>query len=80
MILYWKSKLKVFGEEKTFRKITLADLDDDDLASLHAGSYMALPDRDTAGRAVMFASTQEFVYKERHNMVRVRPTTLVCGN
>lgn len=69
MALYWKSKLKIFGEEKAFRKITLADVDGDDLASLRAGSYMALPNRDAAGRAVMFASTQEFVYKERQTMV-----------
>jgi hypothetical protein len=77
MALYWKSKLKIFGEDKAFQKITLADVDDDDLASLRAGSYMALPTRDVAGRAVMFSSTQEFVYKERQNMVS--HSAAACG-
>ena len=71
MVAYWKAKLKAFGQDKTFKRTTLDDLTDDDLASLREGTYTVLPNRDKAGRAVFFAWTQKLVYKERNNVVRV---------
>lgn len=70
MVLYWKSKLSVFGEERAFRKVSFRDLSDDDLASFRNGSYRAMPNRDKAGRAIMYCSPQELEYRERNNMVR----------
>lgn len=70
MVAYWKAKLKAFGPDKTFKRTTLDDLTDDDLASLKKGTYAVLPNRDKAGRAVFFSWNQKLVYKERSNMVR----------
>ena len=76
-IKYWSAKEYVF-QDKAFHRLTLDDLDDDDLATLRNKAYLGLPKRDAAGRALMFSCRQKFVFKERRNIVSANSSTVLC--
>lgn len=52
MAAFFESKLELFGEEKLVKRITLEDLDKEDLANLNNGTYHFLPLRDRSNRAI----------------------------
>jgi hypothetical protein len=47
-------KLEIWGKEKLEKKITLADFDEHDMATLENGHVQLLPVRDHAGRSIFF--------------------------
>ncbi|CAJ1965485.1 unnamed protein product [Cylindrotheca closterium] len=51
MLLFFESKHQLFGKDKLVKDITIADLDDDDIACLNH-SYSQLAGRDRSGRQV----------------------------
>lgn len=67
---YFTNKLFLFGEEKLAKKITLDDMDDDDMAAIRTGAIRTLPERDQAGRTVWFIAQKHYAYKDWKNQVR----------
>ncbi|CAJ1954890.1 unnamed protein product [Cylindrotheca closterium] len=53
MIKYLELKRSLFGQERLTRKITLADLDQDDKACLESGVTQISTKRDRSGRAII---------------------------
>jgi hypothetical protein len=53
IIRFLEIKRSLFGTKKLVKKITLADLDKDDMECLKDGTYQILPVRDMAGRVVI---------------------------
>jgi len=54
MIRYFAWKKKLFGASKLCRNICIGDLDEQDLELLKRGDIQKLPERDQAGRAIVF--------------------------
>lgn len=52
-IRFFDMKKKLFGKDKLVEDITLNDLDDDDKASLMAGSFQLLKSPDSSGRRIL---------------------------
>jgi hypothetical protein len=77
IILYFESKLELFGANKLAKDITLDDLDDDDMEGLLSGSFQSLPTKDQAGRAVIFISQEYSNYKTWQSKVRGQ-FVLIC--
>lgn len=69
MVAYFQHKLELFGIEKLCKDITLEDLDDDDKASLSTGSVQILPQKDSAGRTVIFSAQRLKNFKTVTNQV-----------
>eukprot|EP00536_Pseudo-nitzschia_multiseries_P003775 jgi/Psemu1/186608/e_gw1.59.6.1 len=67
---HFKTKLRLFGEDRLVRDIVLDDLDDDDMESLRSGGFQVLPQRDAAGRSVLFGRYTAMRYKTIDNMLR----------
>jgi hypothetical protein len=70
IILYFESKLELFGANLLAKDVTLNDLDEDDMEALLSGSFQSLPTKDQAGRAVIFISQKYFNYKTWQSKVR----------
>ena len=66
---FMQLKRELFGQEKLSKKITLADLSEDDRASLKAGCG-TFCGTDAAGRTLMCQRQQWYTYKEIDNLVR----------
>jgi len=69
LVNYFENKLLLFGEEKLVKKITLQDLDQDDVDEIGTGSFVFLPQKDRSGRAVCFVSQKNFRYKSWQSKV-----------
>jgi hypothetical protein len=67
---YFEHKLQLFGIGKLCKRITLDDLDEDDLEALQTGSMQYLPNKDQAGRPVLFTTSRHHNYKTSENQVR----------
>jgi hypothetical protein len=69
ILLYWKEKVKLFGEDKSYHKLSLQDLNEDDLA---AGNFSiwVLPDFDKAGRGIILSMKPRWKYQNWKNMAR----------
>eukprot|EP00541_Cyclophora_tenuis_P019630 CAMPEP_0116543632 /NCGR_PEP_ID=MMETSP0397-20121206/1673_1 /TAXON_ID=216820 /ORGANISM="Cyclophora tenuis, Strain ECT3854" /LENGTH=205 /DNA_ID=CAMNT_0004067761 /DNA_START=178 /DNA_END=795 /DNA_ORIENTATION=+ len=67
---YWELKEEVFGEQLAYRRVTLQDLDDDDLATARNYGLWVLPKLDKAGRAVVYSRKPLWLYKHRNNFLR----------
>ena len=52
LCLLFDAKLELFPPEKLHRRITLDDLDDDDMASMMQNSFQPLSSKDQAGRTI----------------------------
>jgi hypothetical protein len=63
-------KLELFGAEKLSNKITLDDLNEDDLECLLSGGVQPLREKDRGGRTIFFSRHKNWKYKEVANMVR----------
>ncbi|VEU35002.1 unnamed protein product [Pseudo-nitzschia multistriata] len=67
---HFKTKLRLFGEDKLVRDIVLDDLSEDDMESLKSGGFQVLSKRDAAGRSVLFGRYTSMRYKTIDNMLR----------
>jgi hypothetical protein len=66
---YFEHKLQLFGVCKLCKRITLEDLNEDDLEALQTGSLQYLPQKDQAGRPVLFTTQRHHNYKTPENQV-----------
>jgi len=57
MMRYIREKLDLFGIEKLVRDIIISDLGDDGRRYLERGGLQIMPERDTAGRRVVFMTS-----------------------
>jgi hypothetical protein len=53
LVKYCEGKLRLFGPDKLTKRITMEDLDEDDMVTLRSGYMQLLPERDRAGRAII---------------------------
>lgn len=67
---HFTTKLNLFGEDKLVKDIEVSDLDEDDMEALASGGFQVLPQRDLAGRSVLFGRYTAMRYKTPKNMVR----------
>jgi len=67
---FFDLKLDVWGEEKLGKKITLADFDENDMATLEHGHMQLLPIRDHVGRRILFNNLNHLRYQDGVNQLR----------
>mmetsp|Transcript_40007 Transcript_40007/g.61477 ORF Transcript_40007/g.61477 Transcript_40007/m.61477 type:complete len:383 (-) Transcript_40007:315-1463(-) len=70
MVRHFDTKLHLFGEEKLVKDIQISDLDEDDMEALESGGFQVLPERDLAGRSVLFGRYTCMRYRSIENMLR----------
>jgi hypothetical protein len=75
MIQFFDHKKALFGLEKLFQKITLADLDEDDRELLYGGSMQILNQTDKAGRVIICTIVTKELYENPKSLV-----SLICGS
>ena len=73
LVTFFECRLALFGSHLLTKSLTLQDLDKDDMATLKSGYFQILPQRDTAGRAVLVQVQGMFKrsYKLALNMQRM---------
>jgi hypothetical protein len=71
MVRHFDKKQELFGEDMLTKDIRLKDLTQDDLEALSCGGIQLLPQRDRAGRMIVFSRYLGFRYKSRTSMVSV---------
>ena len=71
MVRFFENKLEYFGEDKLVKDITLDDLSEDDLETIHGGAVQILSTKDRAGRTVLFTNAKLLKYKHWKNLVRI---------
>jgi hypothetical protein len=54
LLRFFDRKLELFGEARLVRDITRDELNEDENDALEQGLFQVLPDRDRAGRAILF--------------------------
>ena len=73
MVLFFQTKLDLFGPSALTEKITIErHLTKDDRHALESGKFQLLPVRDTAGRAIVVCIPPLRDYKHQDNVVRNR--------
>jgi hypothetical protein len=71
LTLYWKEKLRVFGTEKTYRRLSLGDLEDRDIEVIRISGLIPLPSKDCHGRGI-FSMVRTKWNNNRDSMSRVQ--------
>ena len=71
MILFFEKKKTLFGAEKLVKKITLEDLNEDDLESLRTGEGQISPFTDAAGRPIVTFTQKLRKFKHIDNVVHI---------
>ena len=69
MLRFFECKKELFGRDKLVTKITLQDLDDDDLEALRSGDGQISPLKDASGRPIMTFVQNLRRYKSIENVV-----------
>ena len=69
MLRFFECKKELFGKDKLCTKITLQDLDDDDLEALRSGDGQISPFKDASGRPIMTFFQNLRRYKRIENVV-----------
>lgn len=69
MLRFFECKKELFGKGKLVTKITLQDLDEDDLEALRAGDGQISPLKDASGRPIMTFVQNLRKYKRIENVV-----------
>ena len=76
MARYFEQKLKLFGEDKLVRRITLDDMTDEDMEVAKCGCLQVLPKRDRDGRVYFFHHAKSFKFiKNPENFVSSKEVT-----
>jgi hypothetical protein len=70
MCSHFDHKLALFGEAKLVKRITLEDMDEDDMAAVKTGNFEFLPQKDQSGRPIFVTALNRFEYKSWENQVR----------
>jgi hypothetical protein len=70
MCEYYDHKLAIFGEEKLAKRITLEDMDEDDMVAVKTGAVQGLPQKDQSGRPIWLSTMNQFKYGSWENQVR----------
>lgn len=67
---HFKTKMRLFGEDKLVHDIVLDDLSADDMEALKSGGFQVLKKPDAAGRSVLFGRYTSMKYKTTDNILR----------
>lgn len=71
IILHFSTKKLIFGGGEILgRDVCLSDLSVDDRAAMDSGAWQTMPDRDVAGRVVIFHAPGQRVFKTVENWMR----------
>ena len=70
MARYFTNKLSLFGEEKLVKKISMDDLDEQDMKVLLSSGNIVLPYKDRAGRPIWFSDCSKADYDHTRSTVR----------
>jgi hypothetical protein len=70
MCKYFEHKLELFGADKLVKRITLEDMNEDDMAAGRTGAVTILPQKDQAGRSILFTHPTRYAFKHWKNQVR----------
>jgi hypothetical protein len=79
MCKYFQHKLELFGEDKLVKKITLEDMNEDDMAAVRTGAVAILPQKDQAGRLIWFINQTHYDFKHWKNQVTEKPDISILG-
>ena len=78
IVRFYDFKVKLFGDDKLIKKITVKDdFDEDDIAAFESGAFQILPCPDTYGRRISFFNKRQHKYKSIWNFVRVRESRTI---
>jgi hypothetical protein len=77
MLRFFECKKELFGRDKLVTKISLQDLDEDDMEALRAGDGQISPLRDASGRPIITFFQNLRRYKRIENVVREKKF-IVC--
>jgi hypothetical protein len=69
-VQHFQTKLELFGQDRLCRPILLSDLDQYDMEALESGGFQILPQKDRAGRPILFGRYTCMRYRSVTNMVR----------
>ena len=69
LIRHFETKLELFGADKLVKDIELSDFDPYDMEALRSGGFQVLPQKDRAGRPILFGRYTCMKYREIKNMV-----------
>jgi hypothetical protein len=78
MATYWDKKVELFGQDRAFRRLTLADFDEDDGEALRLGGTRLFPVRDEAGRALIYVDKSRYEHRTTHRKCMVRNFNRKC--
>lgn len=82
LVSYWEDKLKIFGPDRTYHRISLNDLlaFPGDIELLKSGAIYPLPNKDKAGRAILFFDRSKLAQLgyDRRNKLRLFFYMLHC--
>jgi hypothetical protein len=67
---HFKTKMRLFGEDKLVNDIVLDDLSEDDMEALESGGFQVLKKPDAAGRSILFGRYTSMKYKSTDNILR----------
>jgi hypothetical protein len=72
MIRFFRRRMELFGQEKLVGDIQFKDLHEEEQEALRNGLFQLLPQRDPAGRAIIFVSGQvSAMYPNTRSVVRM---------
>jgi hypothetical protein len=66
---YFQNKLELFGDAKLVKRITLEDMDEEDMETIQTGAVHMMSQNDRAGRSVLFLAPKHCKYKRWQNQV-----------
>lgn len=69
MVVYWTEKVKIFGRQIAFQRLTMDDLEEQEVRAIRAGSLLALPTTDAKGRGLIYS---DLVHWESEHFVMNR--------
>jgi hypothetical protein len=72
LVTYFQNKNELFGEEKLVKKLTLDDLEPEDVEEIMTGSFHYAPNKDSRGRTICLVIQKLFDYKSWQSKVRSR--------
>jgi hypothetical protein len=69
---YWDKKVELFGPDRAFRRLTLADFDEEDAVALRQGGTQFFPVKDHAGRGLIYVDKSRYEHRATHRKSMVR--------
>ena len=69
---YWYKKVELFGQDRAFRKLSLADFDEDDGDALRLGGTRLFPVKDNPGRGLIYVDKSRYEPRTTHRKSMVR--------